>query len=149
MIQEPQKRASEAVAQEFINAAIAGDLPTLKRLMGGPLVERAGPEGVEHYLRDEVVPFFANHDSIGRSVTTAGAVDENGYRGFSFYMYSMQKDHEKRSFVIYVVDYDGEMKIPNAPVNYFVEGRHRPNEQGSLSDPPSGSVPNKSGTLQP
>src|SRR3954451_7589872 len=40
--------------------------------MGGPLVERAGPEGVERYLRDVVVPFFANHNSIGRSVTTAG-----------------------------------------------------------------------------
>src|SRR5690349_11862889 len=46
MAQEPQKRASEAVAREFINAAVAGDLPTLKRLVGGPLAERAGPEGV-------------------------------------------------------------------------------------------------------
>jgi len=43
----------------------------------------------------------------------------------------MQKGGEKKSFVVYVLDGNGEGRVANILVNYFVEDRHRPNEQGN------------------
>jgi len=131
MAREPQRQASQAVVQRFIDAAIARDLDTLKRLVGGPIARRAGPESVEHYLHDVVVPFFANHNAVGRSTTISTAIDEAGNTGFAFYMYSMQKGGEKKPFVVYVLDGNGEGRVANILVDYFVEDRHRPNEQGN------------------
>ena len=81
---EPQRQASQAVVQRFINAAIAKDIRTLKRFLGGPIARRAGPEGVERYLVDVVVPFYAKHKAVGRSITVSTAVDEDGNHGFAF-----------------------------------------------------------------
>ena len=130
MAREPQRQASQAVVQRFIDAAIARDLDTLKRLVGGPIARRAGPEGIERYLNDVVVPFFANHNELGRSTTISTAIDEAGNKGFVFYMYSMQKGGGKKPFVVYVMEDSGEGRIANILVDHFVENRHRPNEQG-------------------
>src|SRR3954447_8105707 len=127
---EPQRQASQAIVQRFIDAAIARDVQTLIRLVGGPIAKRAGPEGVERYLNDVVLPFFANHKAVGRSKTISTSVDEAGNPGFAFYMYSMLKGGGKKPFVVYVINDNGEWVVANILVDYFVEDRHKPNEQG-------------------
>src|SRR3954467_794835 len=75
---DPQRQASQAVVQKFIDAAIAKDVQTLKRLIGGPISGRVGPEAIERYLSEVVVPFFAKHNVVGRSTTISTAIDEDG-----------------------------------------------------------------------
>ena len=112
-------------AKRFVAAAAARDTKTLENLLSPAISARAGKEGIEKILNEQVRPFFADHKEIGRSVTTTGTIDAHGYRGFTFYMYSMTRSGQKKPFVIYVVDEKGQKVVANILVNRFIEGLHR------------------------
>jgi hypothetical protein len=111
----------QRVADEFIAAAAAGDMSRTRHMISPAIASASGPEAVERYLTDQVLPFFADFKSIGSSITisrTAGAV------GFVFYMYMESSTDKLRPFVVYVTEEDGAKVIANILVDNFVEGRH-------------------------
>jgi len=76
-------------------------------------------------LNGQVIPFFADHKEIGRSVTTTNTTDAGGSKGFAYYMYSVPKSGQQKPFVIYIVEESGQKFVANILVNHFVEGRHQ------------------------
>ncbi len=117
--------AYRLIAERFVAAAAARDVKALENLLSPAISARAGKEGIQKILNEQVLPFFADHKEIGRSVTTTNTTDATGNRGFTFYMYSMTKSGQKKPFVIYIVEEKGQKIVANILVNYFIEGRHQ------------------------
>ncbi len=118
LAQEPPFRS---VADEFIAAAAAGDATKVARMISPAAAATTGPEGVDRFLTEEVLPFFAQFKEIGRSITVARTA---GTPGFVFYMYMVTRADELRPFVIYVVEEGGAKVVANVLVNHLVEDRH-------------------------
>ena len=59
-----------AVAEQFVAAAAAHDAGKLERMLSPAAAARAGKEAMQKVLNGQVIPFFADHKEIGRSVTT-------------------------------------------------------------------------------
>jgi hypothetical protein len=120
--QAPFRRA----ADQFVAAAAAGDAARLAAMISPRMRERAGDDAVRRVIATEVVPFFADFQEVGRSVTTANTTDQFGHRGFVYYLYAVPRGGgEQRPFVLYVVAEGGEPVIANVLVGRLVEGRHR------------------------
>lgn len=117
--------AYRQIAERFVTAAAARDTQTLENLLSPAISARAGKEGIQKVLNEQVLPFFADYREIGRSVTTTHTTDANGNHGFTFYMYSLTKSGRKKPFVIYVIDEQGQKFVANILVNHFIEGRHQ------------------------
>jgi hypothetical protein len=117
--------AYRLIAERFVAAAAARDVKALENLLSPAISARAGKEGIQKVLNEQVLPFFTDHKEIGRSVTTTNTTDATGHRGFTFYMYSMTKSGQKKPFVIYIVEEKGQKIVANILVNYFIEGRHQ------------------------
>lgn len=109
------------LADAFMAAAAAGDAARATRMISPAIAAKTGPEGVQRFLTEEVLPFFAQFKEVGRSVTIARTAD---MPGFAFYMYMVTKADELRPFVIYVVEEDGAKVVANVLVDHLVEGRH-------------------------
>ena len=116
--------AYRAAADRFIAAAVAGDAATLERMLSPAIVARAGKETLVKVLSGQVIPFFAEHQETGRSVTTTNTTDGSGNQGFAYYMYSVNRAGQQKPFVIYVVDEGGQKAVANILVDQFVQGRH-------------------------
>ena len=114
-----------AIAEQFVMAAAARDSVRLEKMLSPAVTARTGKEGVQKFLTGQVVPFFADHKEIGRSVTTTNTSDASGNAGFAYYMYSVPKSGQPKPFVIYVLEENGQKIIGNILVNRFVEGRHQ------------------------
>jgi hypothetical protein len=108
-------------AEEFIAAAAAGDMPKARQMISPATASASGPEAIERYLTTQVLPFFAEFKSLGKSVTISRTADAVG---FVFYMYMVSSADKLRPFVVYVTEEDGAKVIANILVDHFVEGRH-------------------------
>lgn len=125
-LEMPERSASfRRVADEFIAAAADGEAAKAHGMISSNLAERAGAEVVKQNLSGQVLPFFAQLEEIGRSVTITQTTDGFGSTGFAFYMYLVPKSGEPRPFVIYVVEEKGKTVVANILVDHFVEGRHK------------------------
>ena len=113
------------VAEQFVAAAAAGKGATLVEMLSPNIKERAGADAVRSTMEGQVLPFFADHASIGNSTTITNTTDASGNAGFAFYMWSVPKSGEQKPFVVYVVNENGKTVIANILVNRFVEGRHQ------------------------
>lgn len=113
------------VAERFVAAAAARDSIGVEKMLSPAIVARAGKEGVQKVIGGQILPFFAEHKEIGRSVTTTNTTDGSGNTGFAYYMYSVPKSGQQKPFVIYVVEENGRKVVANILVNHFVEGRHQ------------------------
>lgn len=114
-----------SVAEQFVAAAAAKDSANLEKMLSPALAARTGKEAIQKVMNEQVIPFFADHKEIGRSVTTTNTTDASGNRGFAFYMYSVPKSGQQKPFVIYVLEENGRKVVGNILVNRFVEGRHK------------------------
>ena len=113
------------VAEQFVAAAAAKDAAKLEKMLSPTLSARTGKEAIQKVFTGQVIPFFADHKEIGRSVTTTNTSDANGNAGFAFYMFSVPKSGQPKPFVIYVLEENGHKVVGNILVNRFVEGRHQ------------------------
>jgi hypothetical protein len=113
------------VAEQFVSAAAAKDPAKLEKMLSPALSARTGKEAIQKVLSGQVIPFFADHKEIGRSVTTTNTTDASGNSGFAFYMFSVPQSGQPKPFVIYVLEENGRKVIGNILVNRFVEGRHQ------------------------
>ena len=118
-------KAYRLVAERFVAAAAARDVEALETVLSPTISARAGKEGVKKVLNEQILPFFADHKEIGRSVSTTGTIAATGNRSYTFYMYSITKSGQKKPFVIYVADEKGQKVVANILVNRFIEGLHR------------------------
>jgi hypothetical protein len=114
-----------AAAEQFVAAAAARDSAKLEKMLSPAITARTGKEGVQKFLSGQVIPFFADHKEVGRSVTTTNTTDANGNAGFAYYMYSVPKSGQAKPFVIYLLEEKGLKVVGNILVNRFVEGRHK------------------------
>ncbi len=87
-----------AVAEQFVAAAAARDPGKLEKMLSPAAVSRAGKEALQKVLNGQVIPFFADHKEIGRSVTTTNTTDAGGNAGFAYYMYSVPKSGQQKPF---------------------------------------------------
>ena len=85
-----QSPAYRAVAERFIAAAAARDASGLEKMLSPAIAARAGKEGVQKVISGQILPFFAEHKEIGRTVTTSNTTDGSGNTGFAYYRYSVQ-----------------------------------------------------------
>lgn len=115
--EEPFRR----IADDFISAAVAGDAAKAAQMISPAIAAKTGREGVDRYLAEQVLPFFAQLTEIGRSVTVTRTAEVTG---FVFYMYVVSKTGEHRPFVIYVIEEADAEVVANVLVDNFVEGRH-------------------------
>jgi hypothetical protein len=115
------------VAEAFISAAAAGERDKIARMLSPAITGRTGPEGVERFLTDEVLPFFAPYKELARSVSITRTAEVTG---FAFYMYMVSKTGELRPFVICVIEEEGAKVVANVLVDRVVEGRHCLNVAG-------------------
>jgi hypothetical protein len=102
----------------FIAAARFGDQFTTLELISPRIVETAGREFVDNYLVNQVLPFFAAFQELGRSTTVQPTMDTHGSSGFVFHLSMKAKDGRERPFSIYVVEENGEKVIANVLVDY-------------------------------
>jgi hypothetical protein len=121
-----------ALAHQFMAAAAAGDAAKAKALISPATAARAGPEGVEQYMAQQVLPFFGEFKDIGKSVTVTRTAEVTG---FAFYMYMVTRTGELRPFVIYVIEEGGANVVANVLVDHFVEGRHCAKVEGGWQCP--------------
>jgi len=128
----PEQESFRQVAEEFIAAGAAGDIPKMIGMISPDMVTRTGREAAERYLADNVVPFFAQFKETGRSTTITRTA---GMPGFVFYMYAVSKADQLRPFVIYVVEENGAKVVVNILTDNFVEGRHCVHEAGRWKCP--------------
>lgn len=116
-----QERPFRELAEEFIAAAAAGDAARTARMLSPAAAAKAGQDGVDRFLKGEVLPFFAPYKELARSVSITRTADVTG---FAFYMYMVSKAEELRPFVIYVIEEGGAKVVANVLVDRLVEGRH-------------------------
>jgi len=128
----PGSESFRQVAEEFIAAAAAGNMAKMMRMISPDMVRRTGREGVERYLADNVLPFFAQFKETGRSTSITRTA---GVPGFVFYMYMVSKTDQLRPFVIYVIEENGAKVVVNILPDKFVEGRHCTFEAGRWKCP--------------
>jgi len=128
----PGSESFRQVAEEFIAAAAAGEMAKMTRMISPDMVRRTGREGVERYLADNVLPFFAQFKETGRSTSITRTA---GVPGFVFYMYMVSKTDQLRPFVIYVIEENGAKVVVNILPDKFVEGRHCAFEAGRWKCP--------------
>jgi len=128
----PGSESFRQVAEEFIAAAAAGNMAKMMRMISPDMVRRTGREGVERYLADNVLPFFAQFKETGRSTSITRTA---GVPGFVFYMYMVSKTDQLRPFVIYVIEENGAKVVVNILPDKFVEGRHCAFEAGRWKCP--------------
>ena len=121
-----------AIAHQFMAAAAAGDTAKAKALISLATAARAGPEGVEQYMAQQVLPFFGAFKEVGKSVTVTRTAEVTG---FAFYMYMLTRTRELRPFVIYVIEEGGAKVVANVLVDHFVEGRHCTKVEGGWQCP--------------
>jgi hypothetical protein len=118
--------AFRGAVDAFVAAAIAGDTARVATMISPSMRERAGREAVQRVVTTQVLPFFADAASLGRSVTVTNTTDQFGHTGFAYYLYATAKGSgEQRPFVLYVVAEGGKPVVANVLVNRLVEGRHR------------------------
>ena len=116
-----QEGPFRSVAEELVAAAAAGDKTKIARMLSPAIAATTGAEGVERFLTDEVLPFFAPFKEIAGSVTVTRTAEVTG---FAFYMYLIAKTGEMRPFVIYVIEEGGAKVVANVLVDHFVADRH-------------------------
>ena len=109
------------IADEFIDAAAAGDANKVTRMLSAKLRERTGGDSVQRYVVGQLLPFFAPFKELAKSVTITPTAD---VAGFAFYMYMVSGNDELHPFVIYVIQEEGSKVVANVLVDKFVEGRH-------------------------
>jgi hypothetical protein len=109
------------VADEFIDAAAAGDANKVTRMLSAKVRERTGADNVQRYVVGQLLPFFAPFKELAESVTITPTAD---VAGFVFYMYMVSGNDELHPFVIYVIQEEGSKVVANVLVDKFVEGRH-------------------------
>ena len=110
-----------SVAEAFVAAAATGDAAKATALISPATAAKAGPEGVERYMGDRVLPFFGQLKEIAKSVTVTRTAEVTG---FAFYMYLVASTGELHPFVIYVIEEGSRKVVANVLVDHFVEGRH-------------------------
>lgn len=116
-----QEEPFRSVAEAFVAAAAVGDATKATAMISPAAAAKSGPEGVERYLADVVLPFFEPLKEIAGSVTVTRTADVTG---FAFYMYLVAKTGELRPFVIYVIEEGGAKVVANVLVDHFVADRH-------------------------
>jgi hypothetical protein len=117
-----QEGPFRSVAEEFVAAAAASDRTKIARMLSPAIAATTGAEGVERFLTDEVLPFFAPFKEFAGSVSITRTADVTG---FVFYLYMVSNtDDELRPFVIYVIEEGGTKVVATVLVDHFVEGRH-------------------------
>jgi len=116
-----QQEAFRRFADQFIAAAVAGDMVKMTGMISPSIAARTGREAVARYLADQVLPFFAQYKELGKSISIAGT---QGAPGNTFYMYMVSKANDLRPFVVQVIEEGSARVVSNVLVDNFVEGRH-------------------------
>ena len=115
--------AYEAVANQFIAYAKAGDADAMATLLSAGEKRHTGLVEINAFSRKQIIPFFQSHPTC-QIVTTAGATDDFGNSGYSYYGFATSAKGERSPYAIYVVNEDGKLVIGSAMVNHYVKGRH-------------------------
>jgi hypothetical protein len=116
-----QQGPFRGVADAFMAVAAAGDAANAARMLSPATAAKVGREGVERFLAEQVLPFFAHFKDVAGSITVTRTAEVTG---FAFYMYMVTKTDELRPFVIYVIEEGGAKVVANVLVDHLVEGRH-------------------------
>jgi hypothetical protein len=113
-------------ADAFIAQAMAGDAAATQAMLSRALLARSGEAAVRRTLDAQILPFFIQGRSLGRSVTITRSTDANGQAGFAFYMWlSPGPGAALRPFTVYTVQEQGRIVVANIVPDRLVEGRHR------------------------
>lgn len=115
--------AYEAVANQFIAYAQAGNADAMATLLSAGEKRHTGLAEINAFSRQQIIPFFQSHPTCS-VITVAGATDGFGNSGYSYYGFATNASGERAPYAIYVVNEDGKLVIGSAMVNHYVKGRH-------------------------
>lgn len=119
-------RAHRQSADDFIAKAMAGNAAAAQAMLSANLVARIGADGARQALQQQILPFFAQGQQLGRSTTVTRTTDGSGSTGFAFYLWLQPKaGGEALPFTVYVVDEGGRRVVANIVPNRLVPGRHQ------------------------
>lgn len=113
------------VADRFTALALAGDAAGTSAMLSRALVDRIGEAAATRAMQAQILPFFAQGGTVGRSVTVTRTTDAAGQSGFAFYLWLERAPGDARPFTVYVVDEGGTPRIANIVPDRLVAGRHQ------------------------
>lgn len=120
---QPHRR----LVDDFVAAAMAGDVDRTLAMLSPALVARTGDAGARRALEGQILPFFTRGRALGRSTTVARTTDASGNEGYAFYLWMEQQaaGTARQPFSLYVVEEQGRLVVANVVPDRLVAGRHR------------------------
>lgn len=107
------------VFDQAVSALVDGNSALFRTLLTTATIssETRGPGAIDHIIKDRFIPFFKDFDALTEKIATAPAYDPQGHTGLALARSFRTTDGEVKSFVIYLIEEQKEIKIGNLLLN--------------------------------
>ena len=109
----------DEVFNKAVDALVNGRNEDFHALLSSSTIEREtrGSGAIDKIIRERFIPYFSDFGRLTSNAASIPTEDPEGHKGIALFRSFETKDHSEKSFVMYIVEEDGDVVVSNLLLN--------------------------------